>query len=365
MRRSPQRPLLLAALCAGLLWAFLALGASPPDEPSVPSEVVRGVSLGLFASDPAYDYGDLLAELRQRGATDVLLVVNWTQRDLSAHDIGPRDGWSPAPETLARTVEQARALKLRVGLMPVVQLRHADDGAWRGLISPKAGPDVWFDAYRAFALPLAELAQAHGVERLYVGSELSSLERHDAHWRALIRDVRARYGGRVSYSANWDRFEQVPFWDALDELGVSAYFSLSASPDPDPDALARAWEEPTARLEALRQRTGKPLVFSEVGYPTHLRAAERPWEERGPLGDDPSHGPRLQARLYDAFCDHFAQRPVLDGFYIWNWFGVGGPRDLSYSPRGKPAAARLEACLRRAWPSPPSAALGAQEGDRR
>ena len=29
--------------------------------------------------------------------------------------------------------------------------------------------------------------------------------------------------------------------------------------------------------------------------------------------------------------------PRLRGIYIWNWFGVGGEDDLSYTPRGKPA----------------------------
>jgi hypothetical protein len=335
------RWLLPLALCAVLGAATLRPPAPPP-----PSPVTRGVALGLFASDPDYDYGAMLTELRDRGADEVLLVVNWTQRDLAAHDIAPAPGWSPSHRALDRTLTQARALGLRASIMPVVRLRDRSNGAWRGQISPRAGADAWFDAWRGLLLPLADLAQKHQVNRLFIGSELSSMEAHERHWRALIAQLRGRYRGRLTYSANWDHFDQVPFWDALDEVAVTAYFPL-ASPgeDPDADALRAAWRAPQQRLHALRARTGKPLLLSEVGYPAHRDAAARPWDER--LVGDPGPGAlQRQAALLQGFCDAFLTSPTADGFFFWNWFGVGGPSDLSYSPRGKPAAATIEACLR-------------------
>jgi hypothetical protein len=33
------------------------------------------------------------------------------------------------------------------------------------------------------------------------------------------------------------------------------------------------------------------------------------------------------------------------GFYIWNWYGFGGPGTTSYTPRGKPAEAEIKKLL--------------------
>ena len=51
--------------------------------------------------------------------------------------------------------------------------------------------------------------------------------------------------------------------------------------------------------------------------------------------------------LYRGFCDAFAQTPSVSGFYVWNWFGFGGPRDAGFTPRGKPAAHELAKCFAR------------------
>ena len=60
-----------------------------------------------------------------------------------------------------------------------------------------------------------------------VGTELQipALQR-EADWRQLIKDVRAVYSGKLIYSANWyEEYEGIKFWDALDAIGVQAYFS--------------------------------------------------------------------------------------------------------------------------------------------
>ena len=37
--------------------------------------------------------------------------------------------------------------------------------------------------------------------------------------------------------------------------------------------------------------------------------------------------------------------PILDGVYVWNWYGYGGPATTSYTPRGKPAETEVRALL--------------------
>ncbi len=330
--------LLLAAAALGLLVA----GRPAPERPT-PDSAVRGVALGLFASDPRYDYRPMLDEIADRGATDVLIAVPWYQSGLAAADIAPRPGASPADETVRRALVEARRRGLRPALMPIVRLARRGPGHWRGVIRP-ADLDRWFAAYGAFVLRMADLARAGGATRLYVGSELATMEPHADRWRALIARTRDRFPGALSYSANWDRLDGVGFWDALDEIGLTAYFPM---PDGDPRALADAWAAPRRRVAALAARHRKPVVLAEVGYPSRPSAAARPWDDGGDAPPDPA----LQARLYDGFCAAWATRGLARGLYAWNWFGVGGPRDAGFTPRGKPAAARLAACLR-AWVDP-------------
>jgi hypothetical protein len=331
-------------LTGAALLGAVVVAASPDARPPAPTARIRGASLGLFASDPGYDYGTMVRELAARGASDVLLVIPWTQSHRLAHDPGPGPD-APRERTIARTVAQARRAGLRVALMPIVRLRRPAPGRWRGTLDPPS-PARWLTRYGASLERLATVAARGGAHRLVVGSELLSLEAHAEGWRALVRRVRRRFAGRVAYATNWDDLD-VPFADALDEVGVSAYFPLArAGERPSVDTLAARWAAPLDRLGALGRATGRPVFLAEVGYPSREGAAAAPWRV------DPAApvSPASQARAFDAFCRSAAEDPRLSGYYVWNWFGFGGPSDGGYAPRGKPAAAVLERCFRRRSP---------------
>lgn len=312
---------------------------------------IRGVALGLFASEPGYDYGGLLREIADLGATDVLLVVQWHQRDLGSDDL------SPGTVDLARSMQQARVLGLRVAIMPLVQLREGAYPEWRGQLRPRGGAAQWFTCYRTLLLELARTAQQGGAVRLGIGSELATLEPYQEEWRQTVREVRRVFagprsgGGRLFYSLNWDTVSaQAPlpaFLDDLDEIGVAAYFALAGpstrSDRLDRQQLAHAWEGPRAQLQALRRRfPGTPVFFSEVGYPSLGSAAASPWNP----DTDAAIDVQLQRDLMELFCQQHSGKGELAGFFAWNWFGFGGPTDRGYTPRGKPAAAALAQCLR-------------------
>jgi hypothetical protein len=56
---------------------------------------------------------------------------------------------------------------------------------------------------------------------------INTTERED-EWRALISNIRKVYSGKLIYAANFhEEYEHVKFWDALDYIGVQAYFSLA------------------------------------------------------------------------------------------------------------------------------------------
>jgi hypothetical protein len=254
--------------------------------------------------------------------------------------VAPRAGTSPSGETVRRTLRQARALGLRVLLFPVVRVEARDPSEWRGRIrfADRAQADAWWASYGAFVGEMARLAAAEAVERFSVGSELLALESERSRWEALIRDVRRTYGGRLLYSANWDHFDAVAFWDLVDEAGVTGYFELTPTRVPSAAALAQGWQRAAETLRAFARRTDKPLVLTEVGYPSLDGANMRPWDETRHADVDVEE----QRRCYEAFAGVVRGATLVLGVYFWNWFGVGGPNDAGYSPRGKPAAAVIQ-----------------------
>ena len=308
--------------------------ASPPPR-NRDARFHRGASLGLFAreGDAPYRrsiYAAFLDEMTHAGVTHVQLVTRWAQADVRATTITP-DAESD-DDTLRWAIGAARERGLRVFLMPILHVHHRPPGQWRGTLAP-TDPTAWWTAYHRFILHYGRLAAATGVALFAVGSELVSTEQQTDRWRALITAVRAVFPGQLTYSANWDHFEPVSFWDALDIAGLNAYHPLTPRPAPTEAELIAGWRPFMQRVRHWSNITGKPYLFTEIGYPTTHFAAARPWDHnlRGPPD------PELQLRCYRALFETWQQDPRLIGLYLWNWFGFGGPDDLGYTPRGKPA----------------------------
>lgn len=114
--------------------------------------------------------------------------------------------------------------------------------------------------------------------------------RLERQWRRLIRDVRSIYSGDLTYAANFDQYHQVGFWDALDYMGINAYFSLRSGqyvPKSDESletALEAGWFEVLSEIDALRQEEiidDKPVIFTELGYTRWQNSTVHPWAYSG------------------------------------------------------------------------------------
>ena len=170
----------------------------------------------------------------------------------------------------------------------------------------------WFEAYARFLLHDAELAECEGLDMLSVGCELKAATRErEADWRVLLGRVREIYHGRLTYSANWDEVFDVPFWDALDAIGVNAYFPLEA---PTP----AAWAPWVSRLAELARRSGRPVVLTELGYPASADCTRKPLEDPERAGG--TEGEACQARALDAALAALWREPWVAGVFAWKWF---------------------------------------------
>ena len=159
---------------------------------------------------------------------------------------------------------QAHALGIKVLLKPHLWLRPPD---WPGSIEPQGedGWREWFRTYREFILHYAILARLTGMDAFCLGNELEKTTGHEREWRSVIAAVRAAYPGPLTYGAAFEEVFRVSFWDALDFIGVSAYYPLVQERSPDRALLAAAWKPLTQKLAGLAAARGRRIVFTELG----------------------------------------------------------------------------------------------------
>jgi len=254
---------------------------------------------------------EAVRELKQLG-------VQWIQIHPYARiDRDGRVGFRPAAERgyLERAVQIVRAEGLQLFVKP--HLSYWGNFTWRGTIefSTRAEWARFFETYRAFILDQARFAQRHGVPALAVGTELERTVQFEAEWRAIIADVREVYDGHLTYAANWDGVDRVRFWEALDSIGVQAYFPVGER-DASREALDARWSSILAELRGYSERWDRPIVLAEIGYTRSVDAAVRPWEAER---QSTPEAVRIRTALGDLALEHTAKAPFILGVFWWKW----------------------------------------------
>ena len=278
----------------------------------------------------------LFAELAEMGADTVLISNAGYQEHAGSATFRIDPDITPSEEQWLEIFAIARANNLRVILMPIILLSEPRGNEWRGVINPPNWDD-WFAEYRNFLLHFARIAQKGRIEAMLVGSELISTERYTDRWRSLIADVRKVFDGKLSYSANWDHYRVVQFWDALDLIGMTSYYKLSAEPNPSLESLIETWRPIKRGILRWQRRVGKPLLFTEAGWCSQEGASIEPWNYYYNQKATEA-GLEEQANCYRAFMHVWADVPEVGGVIWWEWDDTpGGPTDYNYTPRGKPA----------------------------
>ncbi len=190
---------------------------------------------------------------------------------------------------------------------------------WRGDINFDTAEewDRFFADYEAWIVEMAQLAETHHAPLFCVGLEYTHAQKFTDRWLKIIAAVRAVYFGKLTYGGNWGDYEEVKFWDALDYLGVLAYFPLTTATNPSAEEIARGWEKRCHELERFSKRQGgKQFIFVEVGYNENARAAAEPWS----FENGGEHAAEVQQRCLDAALDLTDKHPWLAGMFLWKWF---------------------------------------------
>lgn len=263
-------------------------------------------------------------------------------------------------------IRQAHGAGLKVMLVPHLWV---ESGEWRALIDPGGdeGWARWAASYRRFAEAWAAVAEEGGADLLSVGVEQRSwvTTARAPLYREVLAAVRSRYRGPLTYSANWDDAEDTVIWGELDLIGINAFYPLADKEGATFETLLEGGRRVAAKVKALGERWGRPVLFTEIGYTARPDPAVRPWEWPDTMRDV-RVDEVAQADAYAALIAPLLELPGFAGFFVWRVYA--DPEDISqeaewgFSPRGKRAEGVLRDAFELRWASDPDPLPGELPG---
>ncbi|HUY75815.1 MAG TPA: hypothetical protein VMV29_03535 [Ktedonobacterales bacterium] len=247
----------------------------------------------------------------------------------------------------------------------------------------------WFDNYTAFAVEYATISRQYHLPYFIIGDSLTnvaydtdktnatadpggvtqvpgenfpgcaSVGRRDCEWRHVIHAVHSQtydtldghqsqaggnYTGKLIYIASWNgasggdgtdpEFEKITWWDAVDIIGIDAYFPLfSSNADVGVNDLMNAWrgvgqglggeKDIYGRITAVQTKFGRPVALV-AGYASSSGANNDP---SNLTGGTPDGGADQQEQLNDmqALLQTFGGAGWWDGVF-WNGDAPVAPR---------------------------------------
>jgi len=332
------------AILAAALWQqgeqyFYDYDTQPPLCWAPPGRRMKGMSMATWTAGACQEgeSDQAVAELVSLGVSDIAVVPTWYQASLHSTDIYPTPGLTMTDEDVRHLITHAHNLGFQVMLKP-----HLDpvEGGWRGDICSFNEEDWqdWMNSYRNMINHYADLAAELNVALFCIGTELKKTSERTADWLSIIEGVSKRFFGEITYGANWDEYTAISFWNALNYIGIDAYFPLTENNYcPTVDQLKAGWTEPLHALHDFSMQYGLPVLFTEIGYCSYDGTNTKPYTWETTTVVDLQE----QADCYRAAYEVLWNAPWFAGFYWWNWdpnISHGGPYDPHYSPRNKPAS---------------------------
>ena len=310
----------------------------------------------------AYENSSSLPSLLSTGANSIEATLDYGI-DAATSQVVADPNYTDSLAALGTTIAQAESLGLSVMVRPLIDFLNPAESApysvgdWRQDYVP-TNTAAFFASYQKMIVAEATVAQQNGAQMLSIGAELDQLAgpQYLSYWTSIISAVHEVFSGKLTYSASWNTASQVSFWSQLDYEGIDCYVPLSNAAHPTLQNLINGWtlpatqaanpgafavignQSPIQYFENLAIQSGKPLLFTELGYANDSGAAANP----SASGNSPD--PTLQAELYQAFFKAWAQSgsSSLVGAYFWEWDPNGsttnvGPGIDSFSPQNSAA----------------------------
>lgn len=280
---------------------------------------VQGMTISCHTWGWEWGTDDMVASMRELHEMGVTWIAIHPYGGIRKTGMVSSRRLEPGDQTdwLTRPIREAHRLGLRIMIKP--HLAHWGSGFnWRGAIEFDTDEqwERFFTSYERWIVRLAEICSE--ADAFVVGTELDRTISYQQQWREIISAVRGQFAGQMTYAANWDSYDKVGFWDALDVVGIQAYFPLVDDPERELSAsmLDASWGRIMQELRAFGKKVDRHITFTELGYNESSRAALAPWESRqgGPNAVD------VQGLCLDSALRAIEAEPTVCGAFLWKWF---------------------------------------------
>jgi hypothetical protein len=242
--------------------------------------------------------------------------------------------WGETSKGIRASIQKSHEYNMKVMLKPHLWINH---NFYTGNLDFPTEKEWkhWEADYEKYILDFAKLAEEEKIELFCFGTELENpIAKRPQYWTQLIQKIKKIYSGKLTYAANWDSFETIPFWNALDYIGIDAYFPLSAADTPSIAVLNESWKKHIVKMQIVQQKINKKILFTEFGYRNSNKAAEAPWTETETKIND-----LAQANGYEALFQSFSKQKWYAGGFAWKWYADDyyKKKHIDYTPQEKPA----------------------------
>lgn len=254
-----------------------------------------------------------------------------------------RQWWGEKLEGVEESIKMAKSLGLKVMLKPHLWVGGQ---SWAGDLD-FSSDSLWIvfeKQYSDYVSSYAFIADSLNVELYCIGTEIKNSTSHrNEFWIDLISKTRMVYGGKLTYAANWDEYEQVKFWSKLDYIGIDAYFPLSEEKSPTKEQLIEAWKQPKKEMKMLSEQLQKQVLFTEYGYESIDYNAMGHWKFSK---DTVNVNFKNQKNAFEALFKSFKSESWWKGGFVWKWHlnknGLNKRTINAYTPQNKPAIKIIE-----------------------
>lgn len=310
---------------------MLSCGAKKPE----PIEKINGICLVAPPYQLKYKY---FQPIQKTGANWVAIIpyafCSPSQPEVSFDH--PKQWYGETSLGIRQTITLARKAGLKIMLKP--HLWVIGQG-WAGDLSyPNQDQlDIWMASYTRYVLHFAQIAQELNVEMISIGTEIRQIAKtNEIYWTELIRNIRKIYQGHLTYSANWDNYENISFWDELDYIGIDAYFPISDSKSPSKSELVEKGSITKQKIESFSKIHLKKVLFTEFGFESKDYCTSGHWiknrETKFPSQD-------CQANAYSSIFNLYWDEDWFVGGFAWKWHfnheEVGGATNTDFTPQNK------------------------------
>lgn len=305
---------------------------------TAPSSKIDGITMVAppqeFSTDP-------MPRFKQTNA-DWIAFVPYGFGSIGNPDIRYNLDWQWWGETVngvKKSIQLAHKQGLKVMLKPQIYYH----GSWPGEVDFTTEKEwqQWESNYTKFINFYIDLALEEDVEMICIGTEFKkSIQKRPEYWRKLIVKIKKRYCGLLTYSSNWDSYNEVNIWGDLDYIGVSAYFPLIEQKTPSKRKLLKAWKPKVKGLKKISAHYNKPVLFTEFGYLSVDQCADKTWLLEKKVKSI-NINEEAQAVSLDALFETFWKEEFWAGGFLWKWFPNGqgheGYIERDYTPQDKKA----------------------------